>query len=76
MQEVEEGTAPNHGMAIGDLVLCRASRYARWSPSGERIPSSWRKSCFSLFVSLLSRVRISCETDCSAATIADTDEKF
>jgi hypothetical protein len=27
-------------------------------------------------VSLLSRVRISCETDCSAATIADTDEKF
>jgi len=38
--------------------------------------SSWLRNCFSPFVSLLSRVRINCGIDCSAATIADMDEKF
>jgi hypothetical protein len=65
---------PNHGMAIGDLILCNAWWYARCSLSAARIPSSFAKSCFSFLVR--SHVRISCESDCNAATIADMDEKF
>lgn len=68
--------APNHGMAIGDFIFSNAWRYARWPPSGARISCSCAKSCFSFLVSPMSHVRISCESDCSAATIADMDEKF
>jgi len=64
----------NQGMAIGDVILCNAWRYARWSLSAARIPSSFARSCFSFL--LRSHVRISCESDFSAATIADMDEKF
>jgi hypothetical protein len=61
-------------MAIGDLILCNAWRYARCSLSTARISSSFAKSRFSRQVR--SHVRISCESDSSAATIADMDEKF
>ncbi len=68
--------APNHGMAIGDLTFCNAWRYARWSLSGAKISPSCTKSCFSFLVSSMEHVWISCESDCSATTIADMDEKF
>src|SRR6266702_1967509 len=72
--------ASSHGMAEGDLMFFRASRYVRSSPRGSRRSSNWRRICFSLFESLLSRVRTSCEVvddarvaDYNAATIV---EKF
>jgi hypothetical protein len=68
--------APNHGMAIGDLIFSNAWRYARWSLSGDRISPSCAKSCFSFLLSSMSQVRISCDSDLSAAMIADMDEKF
>ena len=67
---------PNHGTAIRDSIFCNAWRYARWSLPGAKISSSCAKSCFSFLVSPMSHVRISCESDRSAATIADRDEKF
>lgn len=78
MKGKEGECAPNHGVAIGDLIFCKASRYARWSPSGERISISCAESCFSFLESPLLHVSISCESesDCSATTIADMDEKF
>lgn len=68
--------APNHGTAIGDLIFCNVWRYVRWSLSGAKISPSCAKSCFSFLVSPTLHVRISCESDRSAATIADMDEKF
>jgi hypothetical protein len=63
-------------MVFGGLIFCNAWRYAKWSLPGTRTAFSCSKSCFSLLLSSMAHVRINCESDCSATTIADMDEKF